>query len=46
MFQKWLDVVFGGCVTDWDYMLCILLLLLFFDVVCSLIQTFGKGARG
>lgn len=45
MFQKWLDVVFAGCNSDWDYMLCILLLLLFFDVVCQLIDTFGKGAR-
>ena len=45
MFQKWLDVVFAGCDSDWDYILCILLLLMFFDVVCALIQTFGKGAR-
>lgn len=45
MFQKWLDVVFSGCDSDWDYMLCILLLMLFFDIVCSLIETFGKGAK-
>lgn len=45
MFQKWIDLVFGGCTTDWDYMLCILLLLLFFDVICSLIQMFGRGTK-
>lgn len=45
MFTFWLDKVFAGCVTDWDYILCILLLLMFFDVVCTLIQTFGKGAK-
>ena len=45
MFQKWIEVVFAGCEIDWHYMLCILLLLLFFDVVCTLIQTFGKGAK-
>lgn len=46
MFQKWLDVVFGGCNSDWDYILCILLLLMFFDVLGILIETFGKGAKG
>lgn len=46
MFTKWLDVVFAGCDSDWDYILCILLLLLFFDLVGNLIQLFGKGARG
>lgn len=45
MFKQWLDVVYDGCVTDWDYILCTLLFLLVFDVVCSLINLFGKGAR-
>ena len=45
MFLKWLDVVFAGCDSDWDYILCILLLLLFFDTLNTLIETFGKGAK-
>lgn len=45
MFQFWLDTVFAGCDSDWDYILCITLLLGFFHIVCSLINLFGKGAK-
>lgn len=45
MFNKWIDLVYSGCVNDWHYALCLLLLLLFFDVICQLIDTFGKGAK-
>lgn len=46
MFTKWMETVFSGCVSDWDYALCLLLLLLFFDVLCSLIDMLGRGSRG
>lgn len=45
MFQNWINWVFAGCTNDWHYMLCILLLVFFFDILGSLIQLFGKGAR-
>lgn len=45
MFDSLRNLVFSGCMTEWDYMLSMLLLLLFFDLISSLIEIFGKGAR-
>lgn len=42
MFDKWLSYVFAGCSSDWDYMLCLLLLLMFFDILGCLIETFRE----